>query len=418
MVSQGTSVPGVVHEVLSASGQPLDASTRAMMEPRFGHDFSRVRVHTGQRAADSARQVNAIAYTVGHHIVFNSGQYAPGTATGSRLLAHELSHVVQQRGADASPGQLAIGAPDDAYEQEAHHIADRVTLGQTVRVEKALANSLQRDLATPPPAVAPAAQPDLTEDQIRAAIAFNRARYNEANTRLIQNMLGGPVTGTWSEENIVAIAATQEEYGLEKDGKVGNETFLFLNREARLEGLSAATANCLTMFRVIGPDTPAFNRVDTSHCRMAGHFRTESQFSSRCNCSQFQYRQFIRGHFTRNRGGTITDISSIFSFLPSGSLTAAFQEDGDTSDTPVNYGHRDQPADTDPEDHYIDASNTDDQANGCRYKNEDFPEATINDCRAGDIYDIDMNFRGEIQRNGTPIQSKFWTVFRRNAWRP
>jgi peptidoglycan hydrolase-like protein with peptidoglycan-binding domain len=337
---------------------------------------------------------------------------------GARLLAHELSHVVQQSQAGATQGPLSVGAVDDAYEQEAHVTADRVMQTQAVQVQRSVGHSLQRELATPEPAVAPAAQPDLTDEQIQQAIAYNRTRYNAANTRLIQNLLGGPVTGEWTEENIQAIAANQEIYGLTKDGKVGDETFRFLNREARLEGMSASTANCLTMFRVVGPDVPTFSRVDGSHCQVDGHFRTESQFSSRCNCSQFQFRQFIRGHFTRNRGGTITDISSIFSRLPSGSLTAAFQEDGDTTDTPVNYGHRDQPADNDPVDHYINNAGDDDQANGCRYLSEDGPNATINDCRAGDIYDVDMNFRGEIQRSGTAIQQKFWTAFRNNNWRP
>ena len=68
----------------------------------------------------------------------------------------------------------------------------------------------------PSPAVAPAAQPDLTDEQIQQAIAFNRTRYNAANTRLIQSLLGGPVTGEWNEENIQAIAANQEIYGLKR----------------------------------------------------------------------------------------------------------------------------------------------------------------------------------------------------------
>jgi hypothetical protein len=392
------------------------------MESHFGHDFSRVRVHTGQRAADSARQVNALAYTVANHIVFNNGRYTPGTSPGARLLAHELSHVVQQSKADSNQDQLSVGAPNDAYEEEAHKAADLVLNNQPARVEhyvtKSVERSLQRDLATPPPAVAPAAQPDLTEDQIRAAIAFNRARYNEANTRLIQELLGGPVTGTWSEENIVAIAATQEEYNLEKDGKVGNETFRFLNREARLEGLSTSTKACLTSFRVIGPNAPTLVRVDASHCRMQGSFGTQSQFSARCNCSQFQYRQFIRGTFTQNRGGVITDRSDFFGRLPSGSLTAAFQEDGDNTAAVVHYGHRDEAAEAAPINRYTDNTGAVDQADGCRYENDDFPGGTFDDCLAGDSFDINMNFRGEIQRNGTPIQSKFWTAIRATNWRP
>src|SRR5437016_11947176 len=94
-------IPPIVHDVLNSPGQPLEAATRDFMEPRFGHDFSGVRVHTGVRAAESARAVNALAYTVGRKLVFGEGQYVPGTGDGRKLLAHELAHVVQQgEGAD------------------------------------------------------------------------------------------------------------------------------------------------------------------------------------------------------------------------------------------------------------------------------------------------------------------------------
>ena len=89
------------------SGQPLPLPVKAFFEPRFGHDFSRVRVHTDARAAASARAVGAQAYTVGRDVVFGAGQYAPGTSAGNRLLAHELAHVVQQsRQPDAPPALL------------------------------------------------------------------------------------------------------------------------------------------------------------------------------------------------------------------------------------------------------------------------------------------------------------------------
>jgi len=89
-------VPPIVHEVLRAPGRPLDTATLGFMEPRFGRDFSHVRVHADSQAAESARSVNALAYTVGQNIVFDSGQYAPATPGGQRLLAHELTHVLQQ----------------------------------------------------------------------------------------------------------------------------------------------------------------------------------------------------------------------------------------------------------------------------------------------------------------------------------
>jgi hypothetical protein len=87
----------MVQEVLGSSGEPLDLATRAFFEPRFGFDFSRVRIHRDHDAAESARAIGAEAYTVAHHIVFGAGRYALGVADGHRLLAHELAHVMQQR---------------------------------------------------------------------------------------------------------------------------------------------------------------------------------------------------------------------------------------------------------------------------------------------------------------------------------
>ena len=96
-------VPPIVHDVLRSPGQPLDAATRSFMEPRFGHDFSKVRVHTGVKAADSARAVNALAYTVGQEIVLDEAFYSPNSEQGMFLLAHELAHTVQQSSTCDSP---------------------------------------------------------------------------------------------------------------------------------------------------------------------------------------------------------------------------------------------------------------------------------------------------------------------------
>ena len=96
----GAEAPPIVHEALDMPGRPLDISTRAFMEPRIGADLGGVRVHTGGKADESARAVGALAYTVGQDIVFGAGRYAPSTAAGDRLLAHELSHVVQQVGGE------------------------------------------------------------------------------------------------------------------------------------------------------------------------------------------------------------------------------------------------------------------------------------------------------------------------------
>ncbi len=123
----GTGAPPLVHEVLRSPGQPLDAATRAVMEPRFGHDFSKVRVHTDTRANESANAVDALAYTVGPQIVFGAGRYRPGSTTGRQLLAHELTHVVQQRGQPSAGHSLLVGPSSDAYEAEAERAASTVS---------------------------------------------------------------------------------------------------------------------------------------------------------------------------------------------------------------------------------------------------------------------------------------------------
>ena len=95
--NQNPSVPSIVNEALRSPGRPLDSATRFFMESLFGNDFSQVRVHEDRSATKAASSIQARAFATGHDIVFGSGQYAPSTPDGKRLLAHELSHVVQQQ---------------------------------------------------------------------------------------------------------------------------------------------------------------------------------------------------------------------------------------------------------------------------------------------------------------------------------
>ena len=125
-LSEPTEAPPIVHEVLRSPGHPLDAATRAFMEPRFGHDFSGVRVHTDAKAAESARAVTALAYTVGSDIVFGAGQYAPQTRTGLELLAHEMTHVVQQNGNSNQYRSMTLLSPAHDSEREADDVAHKV----------------------------------------------------------------------------------------------------------------------------------------------------------------------------------------------------------------------------------------------------------------------------------------------------
>lgn len=156
--------PPIVHDVLGSPGQPLDLATRNFMELRFGYDFSGVRVHADGRAAESARAVNALAYTVGNHVVLGVGQ-SQGTSSGTRLLAHELTHVVQQNGAT---GAIRFdGETDSAPDHELVRSGMRV----------------QRKLSVDPavPSNAPASDP--------ARGLSSAARFSEID-KLIQALCG------------------------------------------------------------------------------------------------------------------------------------------------------------------------------------------------------------------------------------
>lgn len=118
-VTAGDAAPPVVHDVIRSPGQPLDHATRATFNARFDKDFGRVRIHTDSYAAESAGAVNAEAYTVGPHIVFGSGGYQPREPAGQRLLAHELTHTIQQSGAGISDGALTIASSNDSHEAAA-----------------------------------------------------------------------------------------------------------------------------------------------------------------------------------------------------------------------------------------------------------------------------------------------------------
>ena len=115
-----------LHEGLRSPAHPLEAATREFMEPRFGHDFGAVRIHADAKAAESAKAVNALAYTVGRDVVFSAGRYSPATADGRRLLGHELTHVVQQTSGGAPP--------DERSEAAAEAAARKLDKGGSVRV--------------------------------------------------------------------------------------------------------------------------------------------------------------------------------------------------------------------------------------------------------------------------------------------
>ena len=142
----------LIEQATSGQGQPLDESTRALLEPKFGHSFGNIRIFADDHAAKSAQALHANAYTVGSNIVFNAGRYQPDSSDGQRLIAHELTHTVQQGGVDGNqslPSELEVNEPEDSYEQAAEQMAENVTASSASSSAKTISSGddgmVQRD---------------------------------------------------------------------------------------------------------------------------------------------------------------------------------------------------------------------------------------------------------------------------------
>ena len=161
-----------------SSGQSLDSGARAVLEPKFGHSFENIKIHADSRADELSKSVNARAFTTGQDVYFRQGEYQPNSADGRHLLAHELTHTIQQSRGTVSGTSIgdgvAVSDPGDSFEQEASVASDMVARGEQVAIggtagsvvqrtpSSSGALTLQRDGPTTAPAVAPAAAPTTT----------------------------------------------------------------------------------------------------------------------------------------------------------------------------------------------------------------------------------------------------------------
>jgi len=205
-------IPPIVHEVLRSPGQPLEDGTREFMEPRFGHDFSRVRVHTDSKAAESARAVNAQAYTVGKDVVFGSNEYAPGTTGGRKLLAHELTHVLQQGMSTNWAGILELGdshgTAEDEAKQASAHPGNSGVVASSPAFSPVRPGMIQRQ-AGPPGATPVPATPQVCSRDLQGALGYigNHAyieappnRYAIISPLCPASWTDNPVTGTTAQK--------------------------------------------------------------------------------------------------------------------------------------------------------------------------------------------------------------------------
>jgi Domain of unknown function (DUF4157) len=172
--------PSPVHDVVSSGGRPLEPDVRTDMEGRLGHDFGDVRVHDDAAAHSSAQSVNAHAYTVGSNVVFQRDKYDPSSDAGRTMLAHELTHVVQQRSGpvDGTPtaGGIRVSDPSDRFEREAAANAERVMSAPAPAQPAAPSSApaaVQREVDEAPPVQR--AAPEEEEDETAQGSFVQRA---------------------------------------------------------------------------------------------------------------------------------------------------------------------------------------------------------------------------------------------------
>lgn len=259
--SEHSEVPSIVHEVLRSPGQPLDANTRAFMEPRFGHDFSRVparasvpqlssstltvgpaddryeqeahqlaarvmrtaragamsdaaqpfdfsqvRVHTGPEASASAAAVNAVAYTVGHDIVFGAGHYAPHTSAGQSLLAHELTHVIQQSASNASGRIQRLTAAEKKEDLKSKRLKD------DARLQRAFDNS-----------------PAMRKNEESEGVKTLQRALRDLGYPMPISFDKGDADGIFGDETFATVQQFQIDHSIDHDGAVGRETLRTLD---------------------------------------------------------------------------------------------------------------------------------------------------------------------------------------------
>jgi hypothetical protein len=209
--TQANQAPPIVHEVLGSPGRPLDRATRDFFEPRFGRDLGGVRFHSDDKASESAKAVRALAYTVGNHVVFQAGALEPQTREGSRLIAHELAHVVQQSGDTLrrAPDPQALKEFDERAEKiKKHPEFLKLHPARKQLVLEILAEARKRDDALDlmgkletlfnTPLANPKDQSAATEATIEQAATQNTARLEEQKQQ----------TGTTDEGREEAISQT------------------------------------------------------------------------------------------------------------------------------------------------------------------------------------------------------------------
>ncbi len=358
--------PASVQQVLNQPGQPLNHAVQDKIQRRFGHNFSNVRIHTDASAAQSANAINARAYTVGNHIAFASGQYNPTGRNGQRLLAHELTHVVQQSGQSAALASRSSNTRGEEEDEEMQTRQDE----ETSLLSRAPAALLQRDFAIEPPN--PDAEPDpLSAEEIQEAIDYNNdivAPVGAAGIAHIRDVLAISAQPAVIDADFVnAVLRWQAMQGLPEDGKLGPRTAGPLFREIGAEGGGRgelASGPTYAPTATISP--PVVGGTQRAFFRMRADFKHDPANKIFASCCEV--RQFIRWD-----AASATAMGGVpHGGFPAGWAANTWIEDRDSANK--RYGHRTGPR-SDPAsfDQYLDTNGIRNQAFGHRYRGSDSP---------------------------------------------
>ncbi|PXF58261.1 MAG: hypothetical protein C4B58_07340 [Deltaproteobacteria bacterium] len=358
---QGSECPITTQEsvdrVLASPGRPLESVLRQDMEQRFSHDFSQVRVHTGIAAEHSARDVSARAYTVGHNIVLGTGRFEPGTHAGQRLIAHELTHVIQQSGSD----DVHVGQSN-----EKRGLASRAT-----------DLTIQRDLAIEPPRPAAVGRV-LTPTQMADAITFNnRVLGSIANSadiiQMIRDVIGiNPLPAVVDEDFVNAVVQWQANFGLAQDGRLGPMTARPLFREIGAEGVGRGEVSRSPQYAPAGP----INVAPVGAGPRGTHFDMSAEFRSNPSNGIFPSCCEVRQEIQWDAAYVAANVAAGAGAVPHAGFPAAHPadtwiEDRNRTDT-LRYGHR-RFYDRGPGNRYLDSAGQQNQAFGHIYEGEDNP---------------------------------------------
>ncbi|MHC1599758.1 MAG: eCIS core domain-containing protein [Candidatus Methanospirareceae archaeon] len=376
-------------------GQPLQETGKNFMERRFGVDFSGVRVHTDSNAAQLSRDLNAQAFTHGRNIHFGAGKYNPESSQGKKLLAHELTHVVQQTG--GAPISQDNGRSGQTPPGGRHALTSRLNATSMQRTAESRARTttttlpgiswqaisaqpmIQRDLAIRPP------RPDatgrtLSASKMKEAIDYNKKYLsNIPNStgviRMIRDVLGISPTTAVDEDFVNAVLGWQAMYRLTQDGKLGPSSARRLFRELGAEKEGQGKVKSGPRY---SPQVPTVSAGRTSF-RFNAEFESDPAKGIFPSCCEV--RQFIRWNAAaatsfaaiRGAGNTVPHAG-----FPAAHRANRWIEDRDSGNN--RYGHRSGPF-SDPQsyDQYLDSSGKRNQAYGHIYRGRDSPNgpATI-----------------------------------------